>query len=63
MLLDAGQDAGGAQGLIDFQDALVDAIVGDTFPGQQMIQMTREVRVGSVESADCNGCGHSESLI
>jgi hypothetical protein len=28
-----------------------------------MIQMMREIRVSSVESANCSRCGHSESLI
>ncbi|MCY1259629.1 hypothetical protein D9M70_78530 [compost metagenome] len=49
--------------LDDVQHPLIDRVVRHTFPAQQMIQMMREIRVSSVESANCSRCGHSESLI
>ncbi|KPZ03989.1 Uncharacterized protein ALO94_05587 [Pseudomonas syringae pv. spinaceae] len=49
-------------GLDDIEHALVDRVVRHTFPAQQMIQMAREIRVSSVESANCSGRGHSGGL-
>ena len=52
-----------AHGLDDVEHTLVDRVVGHAFPAQQMIQMSGEIRIGSVESANCSGSGHSEGLI
>ena len=49
-------------GLDDVEHPLVDRVVGHAFPAQQMIQMMGEIRVGSVESGNCSGRGHSEGL-
>ena len=51
-----------AHGFDDVEHTLIDRVVRHTFPAQQMIQMLREVRVSSVESANCSGSGHSEGL-
>ncbi len=48
-----------AHGLDDLQHALVDPIVGYAFPAQQMVQMPGEIGIGSVESANSDGSGHS----
>lgn len=61
--LDHGGVATAAYGGDDVEDALVDRIVGDTFPAQQMIQMTPEVRISGIESTDSEGSGHSEPLL
>ena len=50
-------------GFNDIQHSLIDRVIGHAFPAQQMIQMMGEIRVSSVESANCSRCGHSESLI
>ena len=52
-----------AYGPDDIQHALIDGLIGNAFPAQQMIQMMGEIRVGSVESGNCSGRGHSEGLI
>jgi hypothetical protein len=44
-----------AHGLDDVEHALVDRVVGHTFPAQQMIQMMGEIRVSGVESGNCSG--------
>ncbi|MCY1526775.1 hypothetical protein D9M68_618150 [compost metagenome] len=54
-----GGVAAAAHGSDDVQHALVDGVVGNAFPGEQMVQMTREVRISGIESADGEGCGHS----
>ena len=51
-----------AHGLDDLQHPRVNAVVGDAFPAQQMVQMTSEVGIGSVESANGGGSGHSGPL-
>ena len=60
-VLDQGGIATLAHGLDDFQHALVDAIVGHTLPAQQMIQVSGEVLVSGVESANSNGSGHGKA--
>ena len=57
--LDQGGIAALAHGLDDFEDALVDRLVGYAFPAQQMIQMTGEVRISGIESANSGLNGHS----
>ncbi|MNE49587.1 hypothetical protein D3C80_1441180 [compost metagenome] len=48
-----------AHGLDDVEDALVDRVVRHAFPAQQMIQVSREVRISGIESADSDRSGHS----
>ncbi|MNF45084.1 hypothetical protein D3C84_262090 [compost metagenome] len=52
-----------AHALDDVQHALVDRIVGHAFPAQQMIQMTGKLRIGGVESADGDWCGHGKASL
>ncbi|MCY1442508.1 hypothetical protein D9M71_588790 [compost metagenome] len=51
-----------AHGLDDVEHALVDRVIGHTFPTQQMIQMSGESRISSVETGNCSGHGHGEGL-
>ena len=51
-----------AHGLDDVEHALVDRVIGHTFPAQQMIQMSGEIRISSVETGNCSGHGHGEGL-
>ena len=51
-----------AHGLDDVEHALVDRVIGHTFPAQQMIQMSGEIRISGVETGDCSGHGHGEGL-
>ncbi|MNN50215.1 hypothetical protein D3C81_1647890 [compost metagenome] len=48
-----------AHGLDDVEHALVDRVVRHAFPAQQMIQVSREVRISGIESADSDRSGHS----
>ena len=43
----------------DIQHSLVDRVVRHAFPAQQMIQVSREVLVSGIESADGGRSGHS----
>jgi len=47
-----------AHGLDDLEDPLVHTVIRNTFPAQQMVQMTGKVGIGSVESANGGRSGH-----
>jgi hypothetical protein len=45
----------------DLQHPLVDPVIRDTFPAQQMVQLFAKVRAGGVQSADSVRCCHGNS--